>query len=86
MKHIMMFETYLDTKGNKTEFEGGEKVKVFNYVDKRDVKPGDTRIGIVKRVENDKVLVQFENEKGMKSSATYDLDHFVKQGDMFVEK
>lgn len=85
MKNLMSYETYVDTKGNKTQFSGGEQVKVYNFTDRRDEKPEDTKMGTVKRVENDEILVEFDN-KGMKSTAKYKLDHFVKQGDIFVEK
>lgn len=79
MKHLKLFETYLDSQNNKTSFKGGEKVKHYNYTDKRDTgKPGEVSYGTVLRVEDDKVLIQYVDDKGQKSSTNVNLNDFDK--------
>jgi hypothetical protein len=76
-------ETYLDAQGNKTQFKGGEKVKYYNYTDRRDTgKPGEVGYAKVERVENkdgkSQVLVVRTDEKGQRFSGWVPLEDFDK--------
>ncbi len=76
-------ETYSDAQGDKTQFRGGEKVKMYNYTDKRDTgKHGEVTYGTVERVENKNgesvVLIVFNDEKGQRSSSFVPLKDFDK--------